>query len=62
VDGRVRRGAALRVLDTAAALVVGLDGMAAGDARPGGGDWLGRGGRRPARTAATASAKGPPLR
>ncbi|CAG7207985.1 hypothetical protein PICSAR235_04367 [Mycobacterium avium subsp. paratuberculosis] len=60
--GRVRRGAAVRPEDTAAARVVGLDGMAAGDARPGGGDWLGRGGRRPARTAATASANGPPLR
>jgi hypothetical protein len=62
VDGRARPGAAFRAPATAAALVAGLDGMAAGAARPGGGDWLGRGGRRPARTAATASANGPPLR
>jgi len=61
VDGPDRRVAGLRTGPTGA-LVGGLDGMAAGEARPGGGDWLGRGGRRPARTAATASANGPPLR
>jgi hypothetical protein len=62
VDGRDRRGAAPRA-ELVAALVGGPAGMiAAGEARPAGGDWLGRGGRRPARTAATASANGPPLR
>src|ERR1700744_5022969 len=62
VAGRERRAGVLRLLVTAGARDVWLDGMDAGDARPGGGDWLGRGGRRPARTAATASANGPPLR
>src|SRR5689334_20296550 len=37
------------------------DGIAAGAARPMVGGWLGRGGRRPDRTAETASANGPPL-
>src|SRR6185312_17051286 len=62
VDGRERAAAAVRALGVAATRAGAADGMAAGEARPGGGDWLGRGGRRPARTAATASANGPPLR
>ena len=62
VDGRDRWAAADRPLEVAATLVGVADGIAAGEARPGGGVWLGLGGRRPARTAATASANGPPLR
>jgi hypothetical protein len=38
VDGPDRRGGAGRPGPTAATLVGGLDGMAAGEARPGGGD------------------------
>lgn len=61
VDGRDRRGAGVLVPQATAARACVLDGMVVGEARPEDGVWLGRGGRWPARTAATASANNPPL-
>ena len=55
-------GAGARPVRSAAARACAADGTAAGVARPMDGAWFGRGGRRPDRTAATASANGPPER
>ncbi len=46
VAGRVRRGVVVRVVGAGAIRAGALDGMAAGAARPAGGDWLGRRGWR----------------
>src|SRR5690349_1632047 len=63
VAGRARvAGAGARPVTSAAARAWAADGTAAGDALPMDGAWFGRGGRRPDRTAATASANGPPER
>src|SRR5690606_16785348 len=62
VPGRARRAAVARADTGGATRGAAVDGIADGAARPGGSDWLGRVGRRPERTAATASANGPPLR
>ncbi len=61
VTGR-ERAAVTGAPPVMAARFCAADGTAAGAARPMVGAWFGRGGRRPERTAATASANGPPER
>lgn len=60
VRARAARAGAARCT-LGAARVLPVAEIAVGAARPADGSWLGRGGRCPERTAATASANGPPL-